>query len=394
MYRDPNFLRSHIRSILDFYLPRVIDTEAGGYFGGLKDNGEIYDAETRHLVDTCRHIYNFSTAYALFGDERFEQAAKHGLDFLTTAHRLPQGGFAWVLQNRAVEDATRHCYGHAFVQLAASTALKAGLNEARALIDETWDLLETHFYESEHGLYVDQIGSDDWADVDAYRGQNANMHMCEAMLAAHDATGEPRFLDRAYGIARRICVDLAQGMDGLIWEHYKDDWSVDWDYNRDDPKNLFRPYGYLPGHFVEWTKLLVLMHKARPEGWMLETARALFDKAVQQTWDEDRGGFDYTFAPDGENLDTDRYYWVLSEAIAAAALLADAQGDEGLWIWYDRFWDYSDKVLVDQVHGGWIRVTDRDGRPYDDLKSPPAKTDYHPLSACAAALSVVEEGRK
>ncbi|MDE0303640.1 MAG: AGE family epimerase/isomerase [Albidovulum sp.] len=390
MYRECSFLRSHIRSILDFYLPRAIDRRAGGFFGGLTDDGTIYDPDTRHLVDTCRHIYNYSTAIVLFGEDRFAEAAEHGLKFLDTAHRLPQGGFAWVLENRRIEDATRHCYGHAFVLLAASAAAKAGLSEAAALVDETWKILEERFFEPEAGLYADQIGPSSWSDVDSYRGQNANMHLCEAMLVAYEATGDSRFLDRAETLARRICLELAAETDGLVWEHYRRDWSVDWDYNREDPKNLFRPYGYLPGHFVEWTKLLVLLHRSRPEGWMLDRARALFDAALEHGWDSERGGFNYTFAPDGRILDTDRYYWVLSEAIAAAALLGRALGVEAVWQWYDRFWEYSGNVLIDHKHGGWYRVTDPDGKPYDELKSPPAKTDYHPLSACAASLLALQ----
>ncbi|GIS63905.1 MAG: hypothetical protein CM1200mP3_01530 [Chloroflexota bacterium] len=40
------------------------------------------------------------------------------------------------------------------------------------------------------------------------------------------------------------------------------------------------------------------------------------------------GGMNYSFDPDGEILDTDRYYWVLSETFASAALLACRTGNE------------------------------------------------------------------
>ena len=97
----------------------------------------------------------------------------------------------------------------------------------------------------------------------------------------------------------------------------------------------------------------------------------------------------YAFDRDGAILDTDRYYWVLAEAIAAAALLGSRTGDTDYWLWYDRFWDYADKYLIDHRYGGWYRVVDIDGRKYSDLKSPPAKTDYHPLSACYAAMKAM-----
>ena len=108
------------------------------------------------------------------------------------------------------------------------------------------------------------------------------MHMCEALLCAFEATGATRYLERAYLLARRICVDLAAPTDGLIWEHYHQDWSHDWEYNQDDPQNLFRPYGYLPGHFVEWSKLLLIVERHRPESWLLPKAEQLFAMAMDE----------------------------------------------------------------------------------------------------------------
>lgn len=390
MLRDTAFLKSQIRDIMNFYDPVVIDREYGGYINQLKDDGSVFDRMTKHLVGTCRFIYNYAVAGQLLERKDYIDAARHGLDFLQTVHLQPDGGYAWVLQGREVEDATRHCYGHAFVLLAVATAAKAGIDEARPAIDEVYRLLEDRFFEPRSDLYVDVIHPDSWNAIDPYRGQNANMHMCEAMLAAFEATGEDRYRDRAHMLARRICVDLAGPNDGLIWEHYHTDWSTDWTYNIDDPQHLFRPYGYVPGHFVEWSKLLVTLHQHQPEAWMLDRAKALFAAATDRAWDAEDGGLRYTFAPDGTILDTDRYYWVVAEAIGAAALLGVETGAETYWSWYDRFWDYADRFFIDHKYGGWFRILDAKGRKYSDLKSPPSKTDYHPLSACYVAMLAME----
>jgi len=388
-YRDSAFLKSQIKSIMTFYDPVVIDNDYGGFINQLKDDGSIYDCMTKHLVGTCRFIYNYATAAMVFDEEHYRDAARHGLAFLQQHHRQADGGYAWVLNGHDIEDGARHCYGHAFVLLAVSAAAKAGVNDALPLIEEVYALLEDRFWEADQQLYVDVIHEGDWNAIDPYRGQNANMHMCEAMLAAYEATRNVNYLDRAHQLARKICVDLASKTDGLIWEHYRSDWSVDWDYNRDDPKNLFRPYGYLPGHLVEWTKLLITLNRHRPEHWMTERARELFANAVGKAWDQDKGGLHYTIGPDGTILDTDRYYWVMSEAIAAAALLGAETGDSDYWRWYDDFWGYSERSLIDHKYGGWFRVLDINGNKYSDLKSPPAKTDYHPLSACYTALQAI-----
>lgn len=389
-YREPNYLRHHIQQIISFYHPICIDYELGGYINQLRDDGSIFDRTTKHLVGTCRFIYNYSLASLILNEPAYVEAAAHGLRFLQEVHRQPDGSFAWVLQGRNVEDGTRHCYGHAFVLLAAAGATKAGIGGAKALVSDVYDLLEARFWDSDAQLYVDEIRADGWHGIAPYRGQNANMHMCEAMLSAFEATGEVKYLDRAHRLAQRICIDLADKADGLIWEHYKTDWTHDWHYNRNDPQHLFKPFGYLPGHFTEWAKLLLILDRYRPEASMVARARNLFDIALEKSWDPQRGGMQYTFAPDGQILDRDRYYWVLCETFAAAALLALRTGDEGYWEWYDRVWAFCDEHFVDHQHGGWYRILNQDNQKLSDLKSPPSKTDYHPLAACYEILQAMK----
>ena len=63
--------------------------------------------------------------------------------------------------------------------------------------------MERRFWEPRHGLYADEAAPD-WSALDPYRGQNANMHACEALLAAFEATGDPRYLHRAEVLAKNI----------------------------------------------------------------------------------------------------------------------------------------------------------------------------------------------
>lgn len=385
-FRDEQFLKEHIRGIVSFYHPACLDRECGGYINQMLDDGTIFDRATKHLVGTCRFVYNYSLASLVLGGGEYVEAAAHGVRFLREHHKRADGGYAWVLSGREVADGTYHCYGHAFVLLAAAGARKAKVAGAPELMEDIWNLLEARFWEPSVGLYADEIQPGDWGAVDAYRGQNANMHMCEAMLAAWEASGDARYLDRAELLARRVCVDLAAAADGLVWEHYRADWTHDWDYNRNDPKNLFRPHGYLPGHFTEWSKLLLILNRHRPADWLIPKAEMLFAAAMERAYVPETGAINYAFAPDGAVLDSDQYYWVFSETFAAAALLARVTGKDEYWGWYDRVWAYADEHFVDHKHGGWYRILDNAGRKYSNKKSPASKTDYHPLAACFEVL--------
>lgn len=386
-FRSIDFLRQHIAHTMAFYHPRAIDP-AGGFFHYFRDDGSVYDSTHRHLVSSTRFVFNYAMAAREFQLPEYLDGARWGLRFLREVHRDGAGGgYAWTIRDGVPEDRSNQCYGVAFVLLAYSTALKAGIAEAAQWVDETWDLLERRFWDAEARLYRDEASAD-WVFGD-YRGQNANMHMCEAMIAAYEATYDARFLERALLLAQRMTVEQAALAGGLVWEHYDINWQVDWKYNLDNPRHLFRPWGFQPGHQSEWAKLLMLLDCYTGAAWLKPTARQLFDRAVEHAWDSKNGGLAYGFAPDGTVCDDDKYFWVQAESLAAAARLADGTGDDRYWDWYDRLWAYSWEHFVDHEHGAWYRILDARNRKYSDQKSPAGKTDYHTMGACYDVLTVL-----
>jgi hypothetical protein len=143
--------------------------------------------------------------------DRYKPFLQTALGFLRSRHLVPAtGGYKWTLNvdDPSKDDATNRCYGLAFALLAYSTAFQAGVKEARVWIDEAWDTLSARFWEEAHGLYADEATAD-WSSLSPYRGQNANMHACEAHMAAFDATGDEKHLFRARRIAHGLCVRLA-----------------------------------------------------------------------------------------------------------------------------------------------------------------------------------------
>ncbi len=384
-FTSKDFLLNHVRETLAFYTPRVLD-ETGGFIQHFLDDGSICNVKTRHLVSSARFVFNYAMAEQYFPDKDYTNWVRHGLRYLEDVHFQPEtGGYAWLIEAGEVADATNHCYGLAFVMVAASTAMLAGVEEGHVTLDKAWALMEHYFWDEEYGLYRDEANAD-FSVVDTYRGQNANMHSCEALLWAFEATGESGFLQRAGQLADNITRRQADKANGLIWEHYNPQWEVDWDYNLDDPKNLLRPWGFQAGHQAEWTKLLLILNRHAPQDWYVPRARALFDQALEKAWDHENGGICYGFAPGGSICDGDKYFWVQAESFAAAALLAEATGEQAYRDWYEKIWAYSWEHMVDHQYGAWFRVLTQDNKKYDDLKSPAVKTDYHTMGACYEVL--------
>ena len=372
-----------------FHHPRSLDP-AGGYHQFFRQDGSVFEPQRKHLVGSTRGIVNYAFAVQEFGETEWREAIRHGLDFLRKSHRNAQtGGYIWLLNDAEVVDSTNHGYGLAFVLLAYAKAVEAGIEEAYPWIGETFDVLEQRLWEPAHGLYADEA-TPDW-QVSAYRGQNPNMHLCEALIAAYEATRETPYLQRAERLADNMVNRQAALCGGQVWEHYDSEWRVDWKYNKGERSNIFRPWGLQPGHQFEWAKLLLQLDQHSLQAWRLQRARELFDIAAKWAWDERSGGFIYGYDPQGEPYDCDKYGWVQAEAMASAALLHRLTDATSYRECYERTARYAWQHFIDRKTACWHRVRKPDNGSWNEEGCYSGLSDYHSIGAYAQLLKLLPE---
>jgi len=92
-FHSREFLEQHARSILDFYEERVVAPD--GFYQCFKDNGDVYDPDTRHLVSSTRFIFNYATAHKHYGVPHYKDWAEHGLRHLVNSHQQTNGNFEY-----------------------------------------------------------------------------------------------------------------------------------------------------------------------------------------------------------------------------------------------------------------------------------------------------------
>ena len=373
-------LLQEMTKIRGFYKTYSINP-AGGFYQSVKASGEVLDNAQHHLVSSCRMTTNFARTAMTLGEASDLKTVMHGLDFIETAHRRKdERGYHWFINNGEVTDTDQYCYGYAFLVLTYANALKAGIPSALEGLETVYTQMCEYFWQPKFGLFADQY-SLEHGELLTYRGQNANMHACEALISAYEATDEPHFLQQALEIAHNIIVRQTAQTDGHVWEHYTVDWRPDFDYNRDDPKNLYKPWGYQPGHFTEWAKLLLILDTYQPEAWLKERASFLLNTALEKSWDHDEGGMFYGFAPDDSPCDKDKYFWVHAESLAALVIGA-AKLDDNFKPYITQLTDYINSAYILPSSGVWWRILGADNQPTDDwIALPGAKCDYHTLGS-------------
>lgn len=364
---------------------------ADGWFTELDDYGHPLPTgcppaprPQQNLLTVTRSVHCYALA-ELLGVPGCARVVEAGLRAISEHHRDPEfGGYVEAVARGAGDvDVQKTAYGHAFVLLAASTALAAGHPGAEDLFDDALGVIDARFWSEADGAASEAYGRE-WVELEPYRGANSNMHLCESLLAAAAVTGRGDLTERARRLVRKFAGGYARDHGWLLPEHYGTDWQPRLEYNDDRLDDPFRPYGATVGHSLEWARLAVcsgLREDGSVDGESLEVAEALFARAVQVGWDQVNGGLAYTVGWDGRPANADHYWWPVAEGIATSSYLRRLTGSAVYEEWYRRLWEYAAGHLIDHERGGWRHLLDPQNRP----KVHPwyGKPDlYHALQAC------------
>ncbi|MBO5551102.1 MAG: AGE family epimerase/isomerase [Lachnospiraceae bacterium] len=356
--------------------------EGGAYYLG--DDGTPWKERPRETWITCRmaHVYSMGARIGHKGSGELADAALKGLT--GELHDDENGG--WYAGRTADGGILpgKQCYAHAFVILAASSAVTAGRQGAGELLKEATDTYDRFFWNEEEGLAVDTWNTE-FTELSGYRGINANMHTVEAFLAAADVLGDEKYRIRAGRIIDHV-IGWAEDNGWRIPEHFTSDWQPDLMLNKDRPDDPFKPFGATPGHGIEWARLIVQwalsskLDKDRTVKYK-DAAEKLYRRAVKDAWNADgEPGLCYTTDWDGEPVVHDRMHWTLAEAINTSAVLYRISGKEKYASDYAMFMEYLDAKVADHVNGSWFHQLDRT----NTLKGTvwPGKSDlYHAFQA-------------
>ncbi|MGO2521462.1 MAG: AGE family epimerase/isomerase [Microbacterium sp.] len=346
--------------LVDFF-----DGPAGSArFAWRRNDGTVDTSRPLAMYNVARLVHCFGTAHML-GHPRAGEWAEDGIRLLLNRFADPDAvGFADSIDTvGGVIADTRTTYAHAFALLAGSTGVQAGIADADRVLQRVKTAIDTLLWREEFGVAVDAVAPSGHV-LEAYRGQNANMHLTEAFLAVYELDGEAEWLRRAQRIAQRLVLRTTGSYDGRIPEHYTAQWQVDADYGRDHPLDQFRPFGTMPGHAMEWARLLlnIAAHTA-DDGEISHCATQLFAGAIRDGREEGIAGLAYTVDFAGRVVGDARTHWVAAESLGASAWLARTTGAAEYASHYAEFWNDITTHFVDPQGGSWWHELDTRNAP-------------------------------
>ena len=378
------FLKASCEELLNFG-HRFPSPNGGSYYLG--DDGTPWKDRNRETWITCRmaHVYSLGLMLGHEGSEELADAALKGLK--GELHDEKNGGWYAGVTPEGDIVPNKQCYAHAFVILAASSALTAGRPGAKELLEEALAVYDRHFWNEEEGLACDTWNTE-FTVLDDYRGLNANMHTVEAFLAVADVLSDEKYRQRAGGIIEHVIKWFSENS-FRIPEHFTKDWKEDLECNKEQPADQFKPYGATPGHGIEWARLISqwALSTYRTEsssiltGKYVEAAKALYNRAIKDAWNVDGAeGLVYTTDWEGNPVIHDRMHWTLAEAINTSSVLWQITNNRRYAEDYSKFMKYLDEKVLDHENGSWFHQLNEKNEVIGTVW--PGKSDlYHAFQA-------------
>jgi mannose-6-phosphate isomerase len=350
---------------LPLWAARGYDRARGGFYEAIDLAGRPRGEATRRVRVQARQIHVFANAARLGWGGAAAEIARAGFDYFL-ARACPDDGARGCVHllapDGSVNDDRRDLYDQAFLLLACASVWEA-LRDDRALglAGRTIVFLDRELAAAGGGYLEDDRGT-------TPRRQNPHMHLFEAFLALHAATGETHWAERADRLFALFEQRFFDRKEGVLREFFSDD--------------LARPDGALgeiiePGHMAEWAWLL---DKYRaPKDRSAEIQAALFAGAARFGRKDDSG-----FLPDRLRLGevtaaVTRRLWPQTEFIKAGLVQA-RRGDRSAGEQAEALAGALLASYLDQpVKGLWCDQYDGSGRPI--AKDAPASILYHLFEA-------------
>jgi len=312
-----------------------------------------------------RQIFALARAVAA-GLEQARAPLERGLAAVEARCWSPDGKPGWIhvlTPDGRPLDLLRDTYDQAFMLFGLAAAGSVGLPGALGMAERTVVFLDTHVADSKAGGYLEGL------PASLPRRSNPHMHLMEAMLALHAATGEAQWLDRANAIAALFETCFFDHRAGTLGEYFTRDLALN------DP-----PSGdsVEPGHHFEWSWLLHQLADAGGRNYR-EQANALYAFGLRHGLGPDGFAVDEC-DKSGRQLRQTRRTWPQTELIKAH--LANGAYDDAARVTNMLF----DSYLATKVPGLWIDQFEADGSPRAEVV--PASTLYHIVVAFEDLLRV------
>lgn len=401
-----------VNELLPFWITRMIDEKNGGYITHFDEQGNDSGEDEKSLIAQTRSVYTLASAHrAGYGDGKYAELAKHGVDFMIDKMwDSEHGGFFWMVDRAGnVKIDQKIIYGHSFVIYSlCEYTLATGDKRGQQYAEQVFDLMQKYCVDTMYGGYWEMFHRD-WtlcgpgSEGGDRKTLDVHMHLMEAFTTLYECTGKDVH-------RRKLLEDIQLLLKRIIHPEYKtgipqffEDWTVapqikfdiiwGWDRFSEEGQKGNATDNTSSGHNAEFAWLLIhalKILKIDPNDYK-DVIKIVFDHAYDNGIDWEFGGVYVEGPHSGGVYDMEKEFWQQAEVLIGMLDAYIMYGDEKYWNGYKNVHRFVMDKVVNKGVGEWYPLLSRKGEPIWKHMSHSWKVNYHTVRAMVQSIERLDK---
>ena len=376
------------QNILPFWSEKMIDTKNGGFYGQIRGNGQLVPEADKGGILNARILWSFSSAYLQEKKPLYLEMANRAKDYILK-HFFDRelGGTYWMVSvDGKPVDTKKQIYSQAFFIYAFTEHYRASGDESSLQTAiELFRLIEKRSFDPELNGYFEAY-SRDWVlledlrlsekDENEKKTMNTHLHILEAYTNLYRVWKDEELAKQLLNLILIFIEKIVNG------KTYHLDLFFDENLNA---KSTIVSYG----HDIEASWLIDEATRVLGDATLLDRVQPICIKVAEAACKDGlRADGSMVYELDKGHLETDRHWWVQSEAVVGFLNAYELTGDEEWLVKAEKCWKYISENLVDRAGGEWFWSISEDGIPNrNGDKAGFWKCPYHNSRMCLEVMS-------
>ncbi len=373
-------------------MDKTVDKENGGFYGEVKNEGQIVKDADRTAVVNMRILWTFANAYRIFKKKEYKEVANHAYEYIKDYFIDKENrGIYWMLDYKGNPiDTKKQSYAQGFAIYGLAAFYRAtGNKESLEKAIEIFELLEKYAFDPIHGGYLEAY-TKEWNPIEDLRlsekepnekkTMNSHLHILEPYTELFRSWKDERLKKQIVGLIRTFIEHILNKKNYHFNLFFEEDWTV---------KSEEISYG----HDIEGSWLLFEAAEIIRDEKLIKKVGDVAVKMAEATLNEgiDKdNGLMYEGDPHGI-IDSDRHWWPQAEAVIGFYNAYQISGDDKFLNAAMNSWDFIDKYIIDKQYGEWFWLSDKNGNPKtSEQKVGPWKCPYHNSRTCFEIIERVK----
>jgi len=349
---------------------RLTDDQYGGFFNLLDANGAPQSQSDKPLIAHLRLLWVHAVALQRTTDkerkQRLSRQYRDGMKYLQNNFRNTHDG-SWysglTMESQPLSRAPQTLYQIYAIYILSELKTMLDDDEALRLAEETFELIDSTAWDSEHAGYFNKPGTHDAGATDGQKSAGINFHAMLALASLYRASSKPLYRQRLKTLYDIAITRLFDKQSGHSYLNLTRDWHPLPGVPRNEQRTLF-------GHTAEllWYTMVSGQTLGEKPDAVVTWASQLAGKFMVNSISAD-GVIFHMGLLDGEVTDRGVSFWAQAEAMNLFLHLYAATGECHYYEQFKVITQWTFKHLVISQNGLWWRLVDENGNRLKDIGS-------------------------